>query len=105
MRKRRTRSIRGNGGGGAAGSIVDEGRADLRIHNGTAPHKKWTAGCSVRSRAGFPGDASTQGGSMTTTHAEYLPTSQDLLDAFRDEIVTAGGRVSDALDDGQRLIA
>jgi len=42
---------------------------------------------------------------MTPTHAEYLPTSQDLLDAFRDEITTAGGRVSDALDDGHRLIA
>ena len=40
-----------------------------------------------------------------TTHAEYLPTSQDLLEAFREEIATAGGTVSDALDDGQRLIA
>src|SRR5262245_26289103 len=42
---------------------------------------------------------------MTPTHAEYLPTSQDLLDAFSEEIATAGGTVSDALDDGQRLIA
>jgi hypothetical protein len=42
---------------------------------------------------------------MTVTHAEYLPTSQDLLDAFSEEIATAGGTVSGALDDGQRLIA
>lgn len=42
---------------------------------------------------------------MTTTHAEYLPTSQDLLDAFSDEIATAGGTVSGTLDDGRRMIA
>ena len=42
---------------------------------------------------------------MTITHAEYLPTSRDLLDAFSDEVATAGGTVSDALDDGRRLIA
>jgi hypothetical protein len=44
---------------------------------------------------------------MTPTHVEYfpLPTSQDLLDAFSEEIATAGGTVSNALNDGQRLIA
>ena len=42
---------------------------------------------------------------MKPTPAEYLPTTQDLLDAFTDEIAMAGGTVSDVLVDGQRLIA
>ena len=43
---------------------------------------------------------------MTTTHRpQYSPTTQDLLDAFTEEMTLAGGTVTDPYDDGRNLIA
>jgi hypothetical protein len=43
---------------------------------------------------------------MNWTHqTEFSPTAQNLLDAFRDEITTAGGTVSDVFEMEQQLIA
>ena len=43
---------------------------------------------------------------MTTTYQpDYVPTTDDIREAFADEIATLGGTVPDVYDDGHRLFA